>query len=168
MMSCISRVAFALTITSLALQAQSISPKLTAAEPATGKRSDLLAFSGENLGSTVLGKLFLTDGEHDYEAALVQQTLTRLTFRIPEQVPPGRFAFMALTAGKDGRFVELPRFRIVVDKPGTIQIEDREKEIRAACSAIYQSTANKKIADLTVIEEQQVRNCQSRGIYPPQ
>jgi flagellar biosynthesis GTPase FlhF len=45
--------------------------------------------------------------------------------------------------------------------------EERRK-IRAACSAIYQSTADKKISNLTVKEEQQVRTCQALGLYPPQ
>jgi hypothetical protein len=45
--------------------------------------------------------------------------------------------------------------------------EERRK-IRAACSAIYQTTADKKLKDLTVKEDQQVRACQALGLYPPQ
>jgi hypothetical protein len=45
--------------------------------------------------------------------------------------------------------------------------EERRK-IRLACSTIYQSTADKKLKDLTVKEEQQVRACQALGLYPPQ
>ena len=45
--------------------------------------------------------------------------------------------------------------------------EERRK-IRAACSAIYQNTADTKISNLTVKEEQQVRACQALGLYPPQ
>ena len=45
---------------------------------------------------------------------------------------------------------------------------ENRKKVRAACAAIYESTANKKIADLTVKEEQQVRSCQGLGLYPPQ
>jgi hypothetical protein len=45
--------------------------------------------------------------------------------------------------------------------------EERQK-LRAACSAIYYSTADKKMMDLTVKEEQQVRGCQALGLYPPQ
>jgi len=39
---------------------------------------------------------------------------------------------------------------------------------RAACSVIYQNTAEKKLKDLTVKEEQQVRSCQALDLYPPQ
>jgi hypothetical protein len=45
--------------------------------------------------------------------------------------------------------------------------EERRK-IRAACAAIYKSTADMKIKDLTVKEEQQVRACQALGLYRPQ
>jgi len=44
--------------------------------------------------------------------------------------------------------------------------EERRK-IRAACSAIYQSSIDKKVRDLTVREEQQVRACQASDLYPP-
>jgi flagellar biosynthesis GTPase FlhF len=45
--------------------------------------------------------------------------------------------------------------------------EERRK-IRAACSTIYQNTADKKVSNLTVREEQQVRTCQALDLYPPQ
>ncbi|HXS98765.1 MAG TPA: hypothetical protein VN736_29415 [Candidatus Limnocylindrales bacterium] len=39
--------------------------------------------------------------------------------------------------------------------------------IRKACSEVYAATANKKVADLTVIEEQRVRACQALNLYRP-
>jgi hypothetical protein len=45
--------------------------------------------------------------------------------------------------------------------------EERRK-IRAACTVIYRNTVDKKVKDLTVGEEQQVRACQALGLYPPQ
>jgi hypothetical protein len=44
---------------------------------------------------------------------------------------------------------------------------DERRRVRAACSAIYQNTADKKMKDLTVREDQQVRTCQALGLYPP-
>jgi len=44
---------------------------------------------------------------------------------------------------------------------------EERKRVRAVCAAIYQSTADRKISDLTVKEEQQVRACQALGLYPP-
>ena len=40
--------------------------------------------------------------------------------------------------------------------------------IRAACGEIYKNTADKKLSDLTVREEQQVRLCQALTLYTPQ
>ena len=45
--------------------------------------------------------------------------------------------------------------------------EERRK-IRATCTIIYQNTIDKKVRDLTVREDQQVRACQELGFYPPQ
>jgi hypothetical protein len=44
--------------------------------------------------------------------------------------------------------------------------EERRK-VRVACAAIYQATIDKKVKDLTVREEQQVRGCQMLNLYPP-
>lgn len=45
---------------------------------------------------------------------------------------------------------------------------EEHRRIRAACSVIYQNTVDKKISNLTVREEQQVRACQALGLYPPE
>jgi hypothetical protein len=45
---------------------------------------------------------------------------------------------------------------------------EERRQIRVACGALYQKTADKKIGDPTVREEQQVRACQALGLYPPQ
>ena len=42
---------------------------------------------------------------------------------------------------------------------------DERRKIQAACRAIFQNTVDKKIKDLTVREEQQVRSCQALGLY---
>ncbi len=44
--------------------------------------------------------------------------------------------------------------------------EERRK-VRVACAAVYQATIDKKVKDLTVREEQQVRACQVLNLYPP-
>jgi hypothetical protein len=44
--------------------------------------------------------------------------------------------------------------------------EERRK-LRANCTTIYQNTIDKKVRDLTVREEEQVRACQALGLYPP-
>jgi len=49
---------------------------------------------------------------------------------------------------------------------GAKAAEDRRK-LRASCAAVYQKTIDRKITDLTVREEQQVRACQALSLYPP-
>lgn len=146
--------------------AQRVTPKLTSAT-ANGKRGDLITFSGANLAATLVQKLYMTDAEHDFQVALAEQSATVLKFRIPDGVPPGRFAFMVLTTGADAKFIALTGFKITIDELGTFQIDDAQKSIRAACATIYRKTADKKVGDLTVAEEQDVRRCQNLGLYSP-
>lgn len=44
---------------------------------------------------------------------------------------------------------------------------EEQRQVRAACALIYRNTADKKVGDLTVKEEQQVRACQALNLYPP-
>jgi hypothetical protein len=46
------------------------------------------------------------------------------------------------------------------------EVAERQK-VRLSCAAIYQSTIDKKVRDLTVREEEQVRTCQALDLYPP-
>ena len=43
----------------------------------------------------------------------------------------------------------------------------QQETARSACSVIYAKTADKRIADLTVREEQMVKTCQTLGMYSP-
>jgi hypothetical protein len=156
-----------LVLSSVAAHGQQRTPKLTSTGTPIGKRGDVIAFSGENLGIALLQEVYLTDGQRDFQVVAAEQTSTTFRFRIPEEVPAGRFAFMALTAGKDPKFIALPRFKMTIDQHGGLRIDDSEREIRASCSLIYRNTAEKKVGDLTVNEEQQVRRCQGLGLYPP-
>ena len=45
---------------------------------------------------------------------------------------------------------------------------EERRRIREACGVLYKDTANKKVGDLTVREEQQVRACQGLGLFRPQ
>jgi hypothetical protein len=53
--------------------------------------------------------------------------------------------------------------RKIQEEQQRIRIE--RLKIQAACSVIYQNTINKKVSDLTVREEQQIRACQALGVY---
>jgi hypothetical protein len=45
------------------------------------------------------------------------------------------------------------------------RLRAEQKVAKEVCPPLYKETANKKIADLTVKEEQQVRACQLLGMY---
>ena len=44
---------------------------------------------------------------------------------------------------------------------------EEKRRLRANCMVIYQNTIDRKVKDLTVREEEQVRACQVLGLYPP-
>lgn len=48
-----------------------------------------------------------------------------------------------------------------------VRAAEERRRVRAACAGIYDNTVDKKVKDLTVGEEQQVRACQALGLYPP-
>jgi hypothetical protein len=98
-------IAFALPA---GLQTQSAMPMMTSVEPASGKAGDVLNVQGTNLGQDHVAALFLTAGEADIKAQIIEQTDTSIKFRIPPEAKAGRFALMVLTKGKDPRLLEEP------------------------------------------------------------
>src|SRR5258708_3873423 len=106
----------ALTVGALLLCAQDNSPRLTGVEPETAKAGDTLTANGENLNKPNLVDLFLTDGTKDYKVVISEQSGTAVKFKVPANVPAGRFALMVLTGGKEPKLMEQP-------VKGTIQQE---------------------------------------------
>jgi hypothetical protein len=87
--------------------AQTVSPRMTTVEPASGKVGDTVAVMGENLAQAVVAKVFLTDGKNDTPVTVTEQTDTTIKFTIPK-VPAGRLTIMVLTTGKDAKYIEQP------------------------------------------------------------
>jgi hypothetical protein len=58
--------------------------------------------------------------------------------------------------------------RLKVKTEEDAEAAEKRRRVRAACTEIYKNTIDKKVKDLTVREEQQVRACQVLGMYPPQ
>jgi hypothetical protein len=52
----------------------------------------------------------------------------------------------------------------IVEDLAAREAEERRKA-RETCAAVYKATANKKIADVTVKEAQQIQSCQALGLY---
>ena len=91
----------------LAVYAQQAMPRMTSADPASGKVGDVIAVAGENLGKAQVAKVYLTDGTNDFEASITEQTDTGLKIKIPAK-SNGRLALMILTTGKDAKLIEQP------------------------------------------------------------
>ena len=96
---------------SFAAYAQAGSPRMTAAEPDTGKRGDVITVTGENLGKGHVAKVFLTDGgdgKNDVEVPIAEQSETTIKFKIPAKAISGRMALLIRTATTPAQDIEQP------------------------------------------------------------
>jgi hypothetical protein len=93
---------------SFAAYAQALSPRMTAVDPDTGKRGDVITVNGENLGKEHVAKLYLTDDQNDVEVQIIEQTETSIKFKIPAKAISGRLALMILTTTKPQQLIEQP------------------------------------------------------------
>jgi hypothetical protein len=106
----------------IAAYTQTATPRMTAVDPDSGKRGDLITVSGENLTKDLVAKLYLTDGgdgKNDVEVQIVEQTATAIKFKIPPKTIVGRLALMILTTTKPPQLIEQPVKLTVTD--GTAQ-----------------------------------------------
>ena len=81
----------------LSLYGQTVMPRLTAVEPASGKVGDQLTVTGEHLDKPNVAELRLTDGKTDIKVTLIEQTATAIKFQIPATCKPGRYALLTVT-----------------------------------------------------------------------
>src|SRR5690348_14650049 len=89
-------------------------PSFTSTDTPKGNKGDTLSFSGHFLQKALVSKVYLTDGQNDFVVEVIEQTSTSVKFRIPEAVPPGRYAEMLLTTKPE--YIGLTRFKINVDQ----------------------------------------------------
>jgi hypothetical protein len=97
----------ALVLLGVAAWAQEAMPRMSTIEPASGKKGDVIAVTGENLEKANVAKVYLTDGKNDLECVVTGQTATEIKIKIPEKAT-GRMALMILTGGKEPRLIEQP------------------------------------------------------------
>jgi hypothetical protein len=93
-------------------------PIMTAVDPIAGVSGDVLTVQGQNLGGDDVAAVFLTDGKHDYKAAIVEQADTSIKLKIPAEARPGRFSLMVLTKGKHSTLIEEP-VKVTVELPAS-------------------------------------------------
>jgi hypothetical protein len=96
---------------SFAAYAQAGNPRMTSAEPDSGKKGDVITVTGENLDKGHIAKLYLTDGgdgKNDVEVQMTEQTETTIKFKIPAKAIAGRMALLILTTAKPQQLIEQP------------------------------------------------------------
>ena len=96
-----------LLFASFAMFGQEAMPRMSSAEPTTGKIGDEVTITGENLDKANVGKVYLTDGKNDLECVVTTQTGTEVKIKIPAKAT-GRMALMILTGGKEPKLIEQP------------------------------------------------------------
>jgi hypothetical protein len=110
----LSLITMLLVAACLAAWGQPAMPRMVSVDPGNGKVGDVLVVSGENLAKAAVAKVYLTDGTHDFEVAITEQSDTAIKFKIPAKAT-GRLALMVLTAGKDAKLIEQP-VKISIDE----------------------------------------------------
>ena len=60
------------------------SPHVSGVDPASGKVSDSVTVSGDNLGKESVLGVFLSDDKSDYKATLVNQAADKIVVKVPE------------------------------------------------------------------------------------
>jgi hypothetical protein len=108
---------FALSLPGAPPGSESRMPMMTSVEPASGASGDILTVQGANLGKDDVAAVFLTDGNNDLKAIIVDQTSTSLKLKVPAEAKAGRFALMVQTTGKDSRLIEEP-VKVTIESPG--------------------------------------------------
>ena len=65
-------------------------PHIATVDPASGKVSDAITVTGENLGKGHVSAVFLSDKKTDYKATIVEQSAEKIVMKVP-QVAPGDY-----------------------------------------------------------------------------
>ena len=118
--------------------------------------------SESQIGYPFPGPLFVRDDVQSLEFSLPSSWQSPEDERLAAQKIQ-----KAAAEEKRKRAEENARYARIKAEEDAKAVTERAK-VRAACALIYKNTIDKKINDLTVREEQQVRACQALDMYPPQ
>ncbi len=67
-------------------------PRISSADPTSGKVADTVTLTGENLGKTIVTGVFLSDDKNDYKAEVVDQGDSKIVLKVPK-VKAGQYNF---------------------------------------------------------------------------
>ena len=88
-------------------------PMIRTVDPVKAKAGDKVVVEGEALGTARVAELFLTKGDKDLKVEILQQTKTKIQFRVPADMPAGKYGLTVLTAGPLPQILEQPAFLVV-------------------------------------------------------
>jgi len=80
--------------------------KVTDVTPLQAKAGDTVTAKGDGIAKSDVDMFYLTDGKTDWKCQVVNQTASAITFKVPAEIKPGRWAVMLHTS-KD-QLIELP------------------------------------------------------------
>jgi hypothetical protein len=84
-------------------------PQVSGVDPASGKVSDTITVSGNNLGKASVSSVYLSDDKNDYKAAIVDQSDDKITVKVP-QVKAGDYN-VSIQVG-DKLFIKPVKFKV--------------------------------------------------------
>jgi hypothetical protein len=103
--------------------------------------------------------------QKDYNEHLAKEQIFEAKMRLMEDEPPGALGVSrgALEARQARNYRKLAILRLEKQMADAIIARQNHE----TCEKVYQSTASRKLSDLTVAEEHSVRTCQALDLYPP-
>ena len=84
-------------------------PQITGVDPTSGKVNDTVTVSGTDLGKANVSSVFLSDDKNDYKAAIVDQSDSKITMKVP-QVKAGDYN-VSIQVG-DKLFIKPVKFKV--------------------------------------------------------
>lgn len=84
-------------------------PHVASVDPASGKVSDTITVTGENLGKGRVSAVFLSDKKTDFKATIVEQSAEKIVMKVP-QVAPGDYNVSVQTGNTI--FIQPVRFTV--------------------------------------------------------
>jgi hypothetical protein len=90
-------------------QATAQGSRITGVDPPTAKVGDVVRVAGEGLSQGAVDELYLTNASQDVKVSIIEQGEKVITFKIPVDIKPGRWALMIhLRAATGTQFFEQP------------------------------------------------------------
>lgn len=95
-------------------------PQGSRVEPSTGKIGSTLSLTGQGLGKAKVDEVYLSDQSLDLKVKVLDQTDSKIVFRIPPSVKPGRLQVLLKTTGKEPKLLEQPVYVTVEENTNVL------------------------------------------------